>query len=278
MMFAQPGKVAVITGAASGIGLALARRAADGGMRLVLADVEAPTLATAAAGLQAGGTDVLPVVTDVARETDVAALADAAFERFGAVHLLCNNAGVFTPRTPLWEQQAVDWQWVLGVNLWGIIHAIRAFVPRMLLQQEESHIVNTASEASFTIRAGTAAYNTSKHAVLALSESLQVELAQAGAPVKVHALCPAGVSTRILDAERNRPAQLRRPGEPPFDPTRTRPLDGLDPAAVADSVFSAIDASQFYVFPHPEVIDWVRQRMERVTANQWPIERAATPR
>lgn len=198
------GKVAVITGAASGIGFALAERAAGAGMRLVVADVEEPALARAEAMLRAAGATLRAVPTDVARAPDVEALAQATLSAFGAVDLLCNNAGVSLPRT-VTSASLADWEWILGVNLWGVIHGVRTFLPIMLAQGTEGHVVNTASLAGLV--AGTLGpYSVTKHAVVALSESLYYTLAGQGAKVGVSVLCPGYVVTRIAEAARNRPA------------------------------------------------------------------------
>ena len=189
------GKVAVITGAASGIGRALAQRCVQEGMKVVLADIEE-------------GATVLGVRTDVAQAAEVAALAQRTLESFGAVHLLFNNAGV-AAGGPLWEMSLQDWEWVLGVNLWGVVHGIRTFVPLLLQQGSEAHIVNTASIAGLVSTPGLGVYNVTKHSVVTLSETLYQELQQTGAPVHVSVLCPGWVNTRIHQAERNRPPALR---------------------------------------------------------------------
>jgi NAD(P)-dependent dehydrogenase (short-subunit alcohol dehydrogenase family) len=197
-------KVAVITGAASGIGRALAERCAHEGMKVVLADVDVDALATTVAALKATGAPVLAVVTDVSKAQDVDALAQRTLAAFGAVHLLCNNAGVWAGISA-WDSSLADWEWVLGVNLWGVIHGIHTFVPLMLAQGTPGHIVNTASMAGLLTGRGPAVYRVSKHAVVALSEMLYHQLAHRGANVKVSVLCPGGVDTQIIDAARNRP-------------------------------------------------------------------------
>ena len=198
-------KVAVITGAASGIGRGLAERFAAEGMKVVLADVEEEALAKLEADLKAKDATVLTVRTDVSNATEVENLAVQTLEAFGAVHILCNNAGVVCSR-PVWEHTLADWEWVLGVNLWGVIHGIRSFVPRMLAQGNECHIVNTASILGLVSGSGEGIYKVSKHGVVVLSETLADELAQKGANIQVHVLCPGWVRTGILDSARNRPA------------------------------------------------------------------------
>ena len=217
------GRVAVITGGASGIGRALAERFATAGARLVLADVEEPALAAAGADLRAAGAEVAEVVTDVADPGAVDALADAAYQRFGAVHVVCNNAGVVSTG-PSWEQSIEDWQWVLGVDLWGVIHGVRSFVPRMLDGGEPGHIVNTASIAGLLPFPNIAPYDVAKAGVVALSEALHGELRAAGAAIGVSVLCPGVVPTRISESSRNRPgrgaaraARHRHPAQPAAD-------------------------------------------------------------
>src|SRR6266487_1234780 len=200
-------KVAVVTGAASGIGHALAEKSAQEGMKVVLADVEERALKQAEEELKASGADVLAVQTDVSKAADVETLAKQAFATYGGVHLLFNNAGVVAGTT-LWESSMADWQWVLGVNLWGVIHGVHYCVPRMLEQETEGHIVNTASLAGLVSSPGGGIYSVSKHGVVTLSETLALELAARGAKLKASVLCPEWVNTRIMDAERNRPQAL----------------------------------------------------------------------
>ena len=222
------GKVAVITGAASGIGRALADRCVQEGMKAVLADVEVDALAKAEAGLKASGATVLAVPTDVSQARSVAALAQKTLEAFGAVHLLCNNAGVGS-EAAIWESTLEEWEWVMGVNLWGVIHGVRAFVPIMLAQDTECHIVNTASMAGLISGPGLGAYKVTKHAVVSLSETLHHELAERAAKVRVSVLCPGFVNTRIMESARNRP-----PLPPPAAPrSRIRSAVGSHPPARA---------------------------------------------
>ena len=199
------GKVAVVTGGASGIGAALGRAFVDAGCSVVLADVEERALEASAAGM---GGDALPVVTDVSERGAVEHLADTAFGHFGAVHILCNNAGVST-FNPVVHQTMEDWSWVLGVNLWGVIHGVQTFLPRLLDQGQPAHIVNTSSLAG--LMSGLPClgpYNVSKVGVVALSETLRMEMAMAEAPVGVSVLCPGSTPTEILESERNRPARF----------------------------------------------------------------------
>lgn len=268
-------RVAVITGAASGIGRGLAHRCVHEGMKVVLADIEAPALAKTEAELRALGASVLGVVTDVSQASEVERLAAQTLGAFGAIHLLCNNAGVGVVRS-VWESTLADWQWVLGVNLWGVIHGLRTFVPIMLSQDTEGHIVNTASIAGLVVGPGSSStYNVSKHGVVALSETLYYELAQRGAKVKVSLLCPAWVSTRIFDAERNRPGELRNTPLTPPDSSTDEALiqalrQGMPPEQVAERVFEAIKRDQFYIFTHPETKEWVRVQIEHMLAERNP--------
>jgi NAD(P)-dependent dehydrogenase (short-subunit alcohol dehydrogenase family) len=269
-------KVAVITGAASGLGRAMADRCAQEGMKVVLADVEAGALAKTEATMKDSGATVLAVRTDVSQANDVEALAQKALDAFGAVHLLCNNAGVGNGFAAIWESTVADWEWVIGVNLWGVIHGVRVFVPIMLKQDTECHIVNTASVAGLISGPGLGAYKVTKHAVVTLSETLHHELAERGARVKVAVLCPGVVSTRIMESARNRPGHF--PTTEPRDPAtvarseafRQRVAAGMPPGQVADAVFEAIRQDQFYILTHPELQDLVRSRMEDILEGRRP--------
>jgi len=267
------GKVAVVTGAASGIGRALAHRFAAEGMHLVLADIEAPPLAEAVEELTASGAAAVGVVADVADAAAVERLRDASVEAFGTVHVVCNNAGVSGGTGPVHELTTADWAWTLGVNLWGVIHGHQAFQP-LLLAQGEGHIVNTASIAGHTAFPGMAPYNVAKHGVVALSETVYQELLAEASPVGISVLCPGFVSTRIMESDRNRPEALPRPLVAEEDPERElfRALareffaGQKPPAEVADLVVDAIRERRFYVFTD-EVFDahvaerhaWIQQ-------------------
>jgi NAD(P)-dependent dehydrogenase (short-subunit alcohol dehydrogenase family) len=266
------GKVAVITGAASGIGWGLAERCAHEGMRVVLADVEAPALAQAERELRAQGAEVLGVRTDVSRRDEVEALARRALDAFGAVHLLCNNAGVGAGSS-IWDSTLTDWEWVMGVNLWGVIHGLRVFVPIMLAQDTEGHIVNTASIAGLLQYHPSAPYQVTKHAVVALSEHLYYTLKQRSARINVSVLCPGWVNTRIMDSERNRPPELQNeasnvPPSPEMEAVvqefRRAAEAGMSPQQLADFVFQAICAEQLYVLPDHSYDHLVQQRMENI--------------
>ena len=263
--------VSVITGAASGIGRGLAERFAAEGMKVVLADVEAEALVGLESDLSAKGATVLAVRTDVSDAAAVENLAARTLDTFGAVHILCNNAGVVCSR-PVWEHTLADWEWVLGVNLWGVIHGIRTFVPHMLSQGDTCHIVNTASILGLVRGSGESIYKVSKHGVVVLSETLADELAQKGANIRVHVLCPGWVRTGILESARNRPNALQNSAETQLhEPTiggsrniRAEMEAGMSPAEVAEHVYNAIQNDTFYIHTHPEHKVWIRERMERI--------------
>jgi NAD(P)-dependent dehydrogenase (short-subunit alcohol dehydrogenase family) len=254
------GKVAVITGAASGIGLALAERAATLGMRLLVTDIDDEKLQDTLPGLNdLGAREVLAVACDVANESQVKALAARCIDRFGAVHLLVNNAGVGGGGC-LWELDSDYWNWILGINLYGVIHGVRHFTP-LMIAQGEGHVVNTASIAGLMSAPGTGPYTVSKHAVVALSEMLYGELRNANANVGVSLLCPSFVDTRIFASERNRPMDeamrkdSRRIAEQEAIEEAAAAFFGstaIDPARVAGAVFDAIREQRFYILTHPE--------------------------
>ncbi|MYA19538.1 MAG: SDR family NAD(P)-dependent oxidoreductase [Chloroflexi bacterium] len=271
------GRVAVVTGGASGIGRALATRFAAEGMRVVLADVERDALEATAAELRDGGAEVLAVETDVSSAESVEALADRAYEAFGAVHVVCNNAGVGGANVAAYRATLADWEWTLGVNLWGVIHGVRAFVPRMLDGGEEGHVVNTASIAGLTPLAGNAPYGVSKAGVVALSEALYLELERRGAPVRASVLCPGIVNTNILDSGRNRPEALRNPEPPRPDPAQERLRDefarsAIAPAEVAATVIEAIRDQRFWILTH-DIDSWIRRRSEGILSRANPQAR-----
>jgi NAD(P)-dependent dehydrogenase (short-subunit alcohol dehydrogenase family) len=269
------GRVAVVTGAASGIGFALAERAATEGMTVVLSDVETKALETATASLRDRGYNVLSHRVDVSSEAEVNALADRVFSELGAVHLLCNNAGVISRQRTAWEASITDWQWVLGVNLWGVIHGLRAFVPRMLARGDEGHIVNTASMAGLiTGGNGSAVYDASKHAVLSLSESLYRDLVIRQTKVSASVLCPGAVTTNIFAAERNRPPELAAPAgqEPESRGTGSGiPGESLPPSEMANQVFDAVRENRFYVLAAQTVIyEWTKMGHDRMWEGRNP--------
>ena len=274
------GRVAVITGAASGIGLALAQACAREGMKLVLADIETDPLLRVQAQLRAEGVAAVAQTADVMDEAQVIALADTAYREFGAVHLLCNNAGVAAPalRAPSWETSAAEWQWVLGVNLMGVAHGVRAFVPRMLAGGDEGHVVNTASVAGLI--SGPGPYFASKHGVVCLSEALYKELRAAGARLSASVLCPGLVHTAILDAERNRPAAFGPRTDLQSASASVRQAaasfreslqSGYAPSQVADAVLDGVRADRFYIVPaQPPLVDLVRLRLQDILEGRNP--------
>ncbi|MFM0054642.1 SDR family oxidoreductase [Paraburkholderia phytofirmans] len=286
-MFEFAGKVAVITGAASGFGRAFAQKGASLGMKLVLADVNPDALAQTVEGLRAGGAEAIGVAADVASAAQVEALAQAALDAYGRVHLLFNNAGVGSGGF-LWESSANDWSWVFGVNVMGVAHGVRVFTPIMLAQNEPAHIVNTASVAGLLSPPAMGIYNASKHAVVSLTETLYHDLqlaqagqaeAEAGGLVGCSLLCPAFVPTGIADAERARPADLRNDSEP----TRSQIAAGkqlqravqsgkLNAGDVADITFEAIAARRFYIVTHPGIMATVKLRHEDIEQLRNPTD------
>jgi len=261
-------RIAVVTGGASGIGRALALLFAREGAHVVVADLDEAGMAETVTGVAQAGRRGLAVKTDVSRLADVQALADRAFAELGAVHVVCNNAGV-----ALWggleSVSHQDWEWAMGVNLWGVIHGVEAFVPRMVAQKQPGHVVNTASMAGLIASQGLGVYNTTKYAVVGLSETLQKDLR--GHDIGVSVLCPMGVNTRIRQSERNRPATLRnataaREGAPVAREGTPVELIGryLPPEHVAERVLRAIYANRLYVITHEEGLTPLKRRFERM--------------
>jgi NAD(P)-dependent dehydrogenase (short-subunit alcohol dehydrogenase family) len=283
------GRVAVITGAGSGLGREFANEAARLGMKMVLADVDAHALEQATSALQAAGADVLAMVCDVRKAAHVEELADAAMIRYHGVHLLFNNAGVGTAGL-IWEYTEADWDWVLGVNLWGVIHGVRVFTPLMLdaARREpdyEGHIVNTASMAGLLAPPVMGPYNVSKHAVVALSETLYHDLRLVDATVKASVLCPYFVPTEIAHAERHRPGELRH--DAPSTPSQQAGHALLEQAVAAGTMsaadvaritFDGIRRGDFYIYTHPQALQAVAQRMDAIVHGNPPADAyAATP-
>jgi NAD(P)-dependent dehydrogenase (short-subunit alcohol dehydrogenase family) len=268
------GKVAVITGGASGIGRAVAERAATAGMRLVLADIEEVALEATANALRGEGAEVEAVVVDVADGASIEALRDRALARFGAVHLVHNNAGVGAGGL-IWDVSEADWKWILGVNLWGVIHGIRVFTP-LLIEQKEGHIVNTASLAGLTSPPFMGPYNATKHAVVTMSETLYRDLQVVGSPVGVSVLCPAFVKTGIAESHRNRPEWAPAPeGDGPemvSGVMQQLVAAGIEASAVADAVLDAVVANRFYILTHEDSIPAVAARMEEIVEGRQPTQ------
>jgi NAD(P)-dependent dehydrogenase (short-subunit alcohol dehydrogenase family) len=263
----------VVTGAASGIGLALAERFARAGLDVVLADVEQTALAAAEQKIAGLGAKTLAVATDVSDEAAVQALAAESVDRFGAVHVVCNNAGVSSAADP-WFGPLSAWKWVLGVNLWGVIHGIRAFLP-LLAVQGEGHIVNTASVAGL-VPGFAPSYDASKHAVVAISEDLYAAMKVAGLPVGVSVLCPGWVRTGILDAERNWPDGMgdvpppAATAEVTVAHVRRAVAEGMEPAAVANFVADAVAADRFWVLTDPDFTGIALRRWQGIAEGDNP--------
>ena len=271
------GRVAVITGGASGLGRAMAERFAKEGMRIVLADVEPDALARAEAEMKRAGAKVIGVRTDVSKAAEVEALARQTLAAFGAVHLVANNAGV-APLGSAWENSVADWEWTLGVNLWGVIHGLRVFTPILLAQGGEAHIVNTASVSGLISPPGSAMYNVTKHAVVTLTETLYHDLALKQARIGCSVLCPAYVPTGIVDSERNRPALLRDQAREKSAEQQAREAmlrkavtsGKLSAADVAQKVYEAVREERFYILTHPKIKPSIQWRMEDILQERNP--------
>lgn len=262
-------RTAVITGAASGIGFGLAEAAVERGMSVVLADVEAGALERAEKALAGRGARTVAVVTDVSKAESLEALADRAYREFGEVALLCNNAGVSVGVTQrIWELERADWEWLMGVNLWGLIHGLNAFLPRMMEQASPSHILNTASAAALIAGPVLGPYKASKHAALSISETLFHDLRAVGSQIGVSVFCPDVVATRLRQAERNRPDHLKvAEVAPPSEAERSfssewQQARGLAPRAAAEVAFEGIEAGRFYLFTDPWALGAARERVE----------------
>jgi NAD(P)-dependent dehydrogenase (short-subunit alcohol dehydrogenase family) len=266
------GGVAVVTGAASGIGLGMARAFAGEGMRLVLADIEPDAMARAADSLTADGAEVITGCVDVSDAAAVESLAEQAYARFGKVTVVCNNAGVIENNLATWEYSLEDWEWVLGINLMGVVHGIRTFVPRMLAGGEAGHIVNTASFGGLISGTANPIYIVSKHAVVALSENLHNDLTARNTKIGASVLCPGWVRTSIVDSDRNRENAPKLTEN--VSRTRERFQDGIDTGlevdAVGDMVVDAISEERFYIHTHPEWMDVVRQRFDAIAEGSRP--------
>jgi NAD(P)-dependent dehydrogenase (short-subunit alcohol dehydrogenase family) len=269
------GKVAVVTGAASGIGRAMAERFAREGMKVVLADVDEKLLGEVCDAIAKSGAEAIAICTDVSSAEQVDALARRTFDAHGAAHIICNNAGV-GPNGLIWEVPLADWNWIVSVNLMGVVHGIRAFVPRMI-EQGEGHIVNTASIAGLLSVPRSGAYCATKHAVVAMSECLHHDLAlAAGGKVKVSVICPAFVKTRIWDVNRNRPTSahggVRTRQDETFEAMTRAAVDaGISPEVVAENVLQAVVADKFWVLTHPKTKKLVEKRMTGILEDLAPV-------
>ena len=271
-------KVAVITGAGRGIGRAIAVRCAHEGMKVVLAGIGPESLARTAADLREQGATVLCVQTDVTKVADVKRLAAKTLDAFGAVHLLVNNAGVGAGAT-VWESTLADWEWTLGVNLWGVVYGVKVFTPIMIAQDTACHIVNVSSVAGLLAGPGLGIYKVAKHGVVSLSETLYYELAQRGTQVGVSVLCPGFVNTDIMTGERNRPAALQNdPSEVIMAPEvvagylelQEAIASGIAAEQVADALFAGIAAGQLYILTHPEMNGAITARAEDIVLQRSP--------
>ena len=274
------GKTAVVTGAASGMGRAFAERFARAGMRVVLADIEEEALKTAVRELEQEEHRVIGVVTNTMSRDSMQALARRAIDEFGKVHIVCNNAGVTSRgdagaagRRGVWEIPQRDWDWLVGVNFWGVLYGLQVFIPHMLEHGEEGHIVNTASLAGLIPGGG--AYGVTKHGVLALSEGLYRDLKARDARIGASVLCPGFVNTGIFKAERNRPEEFAS-GLPESNTGARANIDSVlqhakQPAEIAEIVFEAIQNDRFYILPHPAWDEIVRSRVEHVLAREAPL-------
>jgi NAD(P)-dependent dehydrogenase (short-subunit alcohol dehydrogenase family) len=273
----EPGMVAVVTGAGSGIGRALAEHAARQGMAVVAADVEAATLDSTVDGIVREGGQAVGVRTDVSVAEEVEHLADTAWSRFGGVQLLCNNAGVFSGGL-LWERSLADWEWVLGVNLYGQVNGVRSFVPRMLAAGTPAHIVDTASMGGLVTAAYSGPYFTSKFAAVGFTECLAHDLRTTGAPIGVSVLVPSLVATRLADSRRNRPEPSTSHGEEPkadeaFVLAAMKDAiegAGMPPSEVAALVFDAIEHDRFWIPTKPSYHDQIRVRYESMQTLNLP--------
>ena len=269
------GRVAVVTGAASGIGRGLAERFAEAKMRVVLAGVEEAPLREAEESLRERGADVIGVRVDVRKLESVEELQRSAIDAYGKVHVLCNNAGVGTGGLS-WDVGHDDWEWVLDVNLWGVIHGVRTFLPAMIAHGEEGHIVNTASMAGLIAGPFQGPYTVSKYGVVALTETLYYELKVTGAKIGVSVLCPGFVSTRIIDSSRNRPDEYGPvPAADANDAGRVMMRDmiaaGMPPPEVAEKVLEAIGEGRLYILTHSDFDVALRERMEAIMTRTNPV-------
>jgi NAD(P)-dependent dehydrogenase (short-subunit alcohol dehydrogenase family) len=270
------GKIAVVTGGASGLGRAMALQFAREGMHVAIADIEQARLDPVVTELKALGVNAIGVRTDVSKSAEVEALARRVVAELGGVHVVCNNAGV-SPLGLAWENTLADWEWMLGVNLWGVIHGVRTFTP-LLLAQGEGHIVNTASVAGLISPPNSGMYNVTKHAVVALTETLYHDLGEKGSKVSCSVLCPAYVPTGIADSERNRPAELANPpkAKTAEEAAREEMLrkavrsGRLSADDIGAAVLAAVKENRFYILTHPRIRGAIQSRMEDILEARQP--------
>ena len=273
------GRVAVVTGGGSGIGAALCWRWARAGMKVVVADIDLAAAERVSTALEAAEHEATAAKVDVSRAAEVEQLALLAYRTYGSVDLLCNNAGIVPSGRyrPIWEYPLEDWQWALDVNLMGVVHGIRSFVPRMLEQKTPAHIVNTASVAGLVSGAGSPVYSASKHAVVRATEALYASLRDLGAPIGVTMLCPGLVNTRIYESERNRPDNLRPTGGAAAEVPELQAVaaelyaHALSPEAVAEQVFDAVNADRLYQITSDRYDDAIRDRADAMLARRNPV-------
>lgn len=242
-------------------------------MQLLLADIEHAPLLRAGEKLRAAGASVLTHVVDVSKPDNLEMLAARAYDELGAVHLLCNNAGVLPPGAPVWKEPLGTWHWALNVNFFGVLHGVQAFVPRMLRANEEAHIVNTASLAGLTTRPLMSAYNVSKHAVVALSECLYSELQLTTDKIHVSVLCPAFARTRLLESGRNKPHGVEADPAASFgfyDALKRVVDEGVPPEEIAEAMIAAVRDNQFWVLTHPQLDGSIRDRFESMLSRKNP--------
>jgi short-subunit dehydrogenase len=272
-MKAFKNRTAVITGAANGIGHGIAARCVKEGMKVVLADINKEALKKAEEELKTKGAETLAVLTDVSKAENIESLAKKTLDSFGAVDLLFNNAGVsVAASTSISENTLADWKWIMGVNLWGVIHCVRIFTPIMVQQGTVGHIVNTSSIAGLMSTPGMGVYHVTKHGVMTLSETLYHELRLKKSKIGVSVLCPGHIRTQILEAERTRPIELRNPPNCKTDNQQYQKIieEGMLPKQVADYVFDAIKENKFYIFTHPEFKKGMQIRMEDILQERNP--------
>lgn len=271
-------KVAVVTGAASGIGKGITKSLLKKGVKVVLSDIEDKALKTTVSYFQDCGANVHGILADVSNPRDVAKMVEKTLEKYGAVHILCNNAGVYAGSSPSWQSTLDDWNWIVSVNLMGVVHGIQAFLPVMIEQKGEGHIVNTSSIAGLILPGGTL-YRTTKTAIVALSESLHQELRRDAPDINISVLCPAMVDTNLLHSNRNRPKKYGESGPQAsgvnIERVKQAFKDGLSPRVLGDQVVKAIFDERFYILPNPEYTEQVMHRAKLIAEGRNPSPRVS---